>query len=268
MAFRDLFPAPGAVIGMVHLLPLPGSPGWAGSMDAVFDRACADARTWAEAGADALMVENFGDEPFFPDAVEPHTVAAMALAVRAVREAAAGTPVGVNVLRNDACAAMGIAAASGARFIRVNVHAGAMLADQGILQGRAHETLRLRKALGADVLILADVMVKHAVPLAPMEIEDAARDTFHRGKADALVVSGAATGRPTDPEQLRRVRAAVPEAPLCVGSGTTAENVAALLRSADAVIAGTSAKVGGLPHNPVDLVRARALVAAAREVKG
>jgi len=267
MRFHDLSHQSKPIIGMVHLLPLPGSPGWGGSMDAVLDRAAADARAWAEAGADALMVENFGDAPFFPDVVEPHTVAAMALAVRAA-VAAAALPVGVNVLRNDARAALGIAAVTGASFIRVNVHTGAMVTDQGILQGilqgYAHETMRLRLALAAPVLLFADVLVKHAVPLGETSLEQAAADTFERGLADALIVSGVATGRPTPLADVERVKRALPEAPVLVGSGVTAESIGALLHASDGVIVGTAAKVDGLARNPVSPERARALVQAAR----
>lgn len=259
MYCSELFSIKKPVIGMVHLLPLPGSPQWGGDMDALIAQAVADARTWVEGGANALMVENFGDVPFFPDTVPPYTVAAMALAVRAVREAAP-IPVGVNVLRNDARAALGIAAVTGAGFIRVNVHTSAMLADQGILQGQAHETLRLRQALAAPVGIFADVLVKHAAPLAPVSLEQAARETYSRGMADALIVSGAATGQPTSLEEVRRVKTAVPEAPLLVGSGVNELNVAALLEFADAVIVGTSVKVGSITTNPVSLQRVRTLM--------
>lgn len=266
MRFCSLFPVEKPVIGMVHLLPLPGSPGWAGNLEAVLERAVADARAWASEGADGLLVENFGDAPFFPDAVEPHTIAAMTLAVQAVRQAVP-LPVGVNVLRNDARAALGIAAVAGARFIRVNVHTGAMVTDQGVLTGRAHETLRLRRALEARVCILADVLVKHAAPLGPIALELAARDTFFRGKADALVVSGEATGEPTPLCDVQRVKRAVPEAPVLIGSGVSADNVAELLSAADGVIVGSSAKVDGIAHNPVDPERVRALMQAVRAAR-
>src|SRR5207245_839512 len=101
-----------------------------------------------------------------------------------------GKPVGVNVLRNDACAALGIAATVGAAFIRVNVHSGVAASDQGILEGRAAETLRLRDALGVPVAIWADVHVKHARPLDSEDVARAAEDAVERGLADAILVSG------------------------------------------------------------------------------
>jgi len=256
-----------AVIGMVHLRALPGSPRWAGSMEAVIEAALADAGALAEGGADALLVENHGDMPFAPGRVDAATVAAMAVAVRKIREAVP-LPFGINVLKSDALSALAVAAATGARFVRVNVHVGAVVADQGLLVSSAHDSLRYRRLLGLDVKILADVQAKHGVPLAPVPIEQEARDCVSRGLADGLVVSGAATGEPTPKADLERVRGAVPDVPLLVGSGATAETAAELLAIADGLIVGTAVKRDGLLANPVDPRRVRRLVEAARRARG
>jgi len=205
-------------VGVVHLLPLPGAPTPGPGLEGVLERAAADARALAAGGCDAVIVENLGDAPFSAGAVDPFIVAAMTRAVAAVQRAAPGLGIGVNVLRNDAAAAVGIAAASGAGFVRINVHTGAMVTDQGLIEGRARDTLLLRRRLGADVAIVADVLVKHAVALGAWTLEDAARDAAHRGRADALVVSGSGTGRPTSPDDVDRVRAVAP-VPVWVGSG-------------------------------------------------
>lgn len=252
------------VIGMVHLVPLPGSPRWAGSMRDVIAAALADARALIDGGVDALLVENFGDAPFTAGRVEPATVAAMSVVVAEVRREFPRTRLGLNVLKNDARAALGVAAAVGAEFIRVNVHAGAVLADQGVVQSDAYGTLRDRRLLGVDVAIVADVGGKHAVPLAPVETEQMARDLVHRGLADALVVSGAATGQATPLGEVKRVRSAVPDVPLLIGSGVTAETAAELLSVADGLIVGTSVKRDGDVRQPVDRARVEKLVAAAR----
>jgi membrane complex biogenesis BtpA family protein len=248
-------------IGVVHLLPLPGSPRWAGDFDAVIDHATADARAYAAGGAGAVIVENFGDVPFTRRAVPPETIAAMAAAGRAVR-AAVRLPLGFNVLRNDARAALALCAACGGSFIRVNVHTGAMLTDQGVIEGDAFDTLRVRRLLCPRALILADVHVKHATPLAPQPIEIAARDTLERGLADALIVSGTGTGTAADLDDVARVRDACPSARILVGSGTTAANVRRYLRQADGVIVGTALKRPGGVHQPVDRKRVAALARA------
>ena len=252
-----------AVIGMVHLRALPGSPRWAGSMEALVQAALEDARALADGGVDALLVENYGDVPFTTGRVDSATVAGMAVVIGEIKRAVT-LPVGVNVLKSDALSALAVAAAAGGRFVRVNVHVGAVVADQGILESGAYDSLRYRRLLGLDIRILADVQAKHGMPLAPIPLEQEARDCVSRGLADGLVVSGAATGEPTPMNDLKRVRGAVPHVPLLVGSGATPETAAALLSIADGLIVGTAVKRDGILANPVDPGRVRRLVEAAR----
>jgi uncharacterized protein len=252
------------LIGMVHVAPLPGSPRWDGSMERVVAAAVADARTLIEGGMDALLIENHGDAPFTPGRVEAATVAALAVVAREVRAALPGATLGINVLKNDARSALAVACAVGARFIRVNVHAGAVVADQGLVQSDAYGTLRDRRLLGADVQIFADVGGKHAMPLAPVDLEQHARDLRNRGLADGLVVSGPATGAATPLADIKRVRGAVPDVRILVGSGATPDTAAELLSIADGLIVGTSLKRNGDVTAPVDSERVRRLVAAAR----
>ena len=268
MDFTELFEAEQPLVGMVHLPALPGAPEYAGDRRAVRGEAISDAVALFDSGFDAVMIENFGDAPFYPDEVPKHTVAEMtALA----REFSIGIdrPFGVNVLRNDAEAALSVAAAAGGAFVRVNVHTGVRASDQGWLAGRAHETMRLRDRIDADVAVLADVAVKHSA--APVERDTAqlARETIERGLADGLVVSGPETGEPADAEELERVVAARdatdPEVPVLVGSGVTPANAAALLDIADGAIVGTATKAAGETTNPVDPERAAALVDAVKE---
>jgi len=254
-----------SLIGMVHLLPLPGSPRFGGSFDQVLVRAVEDARALTGAGFSALMVENFGDDPFFADEVPPVTVAAVTAAVNAV-QAAVTVPIGVNVLRNDAIAALGIAAVTGAAYIRVNVLTGTMFTDQGTIQGKAAAVVRERMRLCPDTLILADVFVKHASPPPGLSIERAGADTWERGGADALIVSGQGTGTEPDFDQARRLRQALPEARILIGSGATPANLTRLAQAANGAIVGTSVKVGGHAAGAVDPARASALVKAASQV--
>ena len=170
------------MIGVIHLPALPGTAQHALSTDAIVERALADARTLHEAGFHALIVENYGDIPFVPGALPPASLAGMAVVADPVRHACP-LPFGINALRNDALAALGIAAACGAEFIRVNVHCGVAATDSGMIEGRAAETLAYRRQLGADVAILADVHVKHAKPVNEPDIARCADDTAHRALA-------------------------------------------------------------------------------------
>ena len=238
---------------MIHLKPLPGSPEYCGDLDHVERAAITDANTLLAGGVDALMVENFGDVPF-QKKVETVTVAAMTRIIRSIVELSS-VPVGVNVLRNDPLAALAIAAATDASFIRVNVHIGAMVTDQGLIEGQAAETLRLREMLDLDVAILADVGVKHATPFDEQwTLEQEAKDAWHRGLADALIVSGNGTGNPTSRVDIERVKNAVQDAPLIVGSGVTCESLPDLSLDC-AWIVGTALKRDGKAENEVELTQ-------------
>jgi membrane complex biogenesis BtpA family protein len=248
------------VIGMVHVDALPGAPRYGGSMQPVIDAAMRDARALRGGRCDAIAFENFGDRPFFKDAVPAETVAAL---TRVIVEVVAEVKLrfGVNVLRNDAASAISIAAATGASFIRVNVHTGAMLTDQGIIEGCAAETLRKRAALARELLIFADHMVKHATPIVAMDETQSAKDLRHRGLADAVIISGAETGAEPDRGSFGTLRDALPDVPILIGSGLTETN-ASTFAAADGAIVGTWIKIGGRVDAPVDPDRVARLVAA------
>jgi len=230
----------------------------------VIEFAVTDARAYERGGAHALFIENFGDVPFTKGSVAPETIAAMAAAGRAVRQSV-NLPFGFNVLRNDARAALALCAVCGGSFVRINVHTGAMLTDQGLIEGNAYETLRYRQRLCPQARILADVHVKHAVPLGNWTIEDAARDTVERGLADALIVSGAGTGLAAELADVERVRRTAPATKILLGSGVTLANLRDFLPVVDGFIVGTSLKVGGKVSNPVDPKRVAALARAIRK---
>ncbi len=293
------------LVGMVHLPALPGAPGFDGDRGAVRDAALRDARAldgvsasdnrkradgssdersesdggeWTGGprgssgeqsepdggGVDAVLVENFGDAPFYPDDVPDHVVAEMTAITDAVRREVS-VPVGVNVLRNDAAAAVSVAAATKASFVRVNVHVGARVTDQGVVEGRAHETMRLRDRLDADVAVLADVAVKHSAPLGDVPFERAVEETVERGLADGVVVSGAGTGDAVALDRLETAAAVLADrdAAVFAGSGVTPETVGDVLGAADGAIVGTALKADGETTGPVDRDRVADLVAAA-----
>ena len=255
-----------AFIGVIHLPPLPGAPRWAGNLNAVLEQAEREALTLAEGGADGIIVENFGDAPFRIGRVEPETVAAMTRAVDRVAQSV-DLPVGVNMLRSDALSALAVAAAAGARFIRVNIHYGTMAADEGLTTGEAYETLRRRRLLAVeDIAILADTLVKHAVPLGAVDLGLMARETAYRGLADGLIVTGPVTGQPAVAAEVAAVRDAVPDRLLLVGSGVTAANANQFLPYADGAIVGTSLKKDGIITNPIDPARVREMAAVMRGV--
>lgn len=267
-SLRDLFGVDAPVIGMVHLWPLPGAPGYTGyGMDALIEAALADARALVRGGVDGLIVENMWDLPFYVGtAVPPEESACQAVAARAVVEEVA-VPVGINVVHNGGVVALAIAVAAGARFIRVCLLTGAQVWDTGEFDhGCAAELLRKRKELHAEqVKLLCDVDKKHAVRFPGIDLATHIEWTEFYG-ADALIVSGRMTGDAPDVDKVRAAKE-LAHRPVLVGSGATEENIGAFLRWADGVIVGSSLKRDGDPTNPVDEERVKRFVEAARSAR-
>ena len=250
MKFTDVFKSPKSVIACIHLLSLPGSPIYDGNIRKIYDTALRETEIYQKHGIRAIIVENFRDMPFYADQVPAETIAAMSSIIREIVNHFDGV-VGVNVLRNDAKAAMSIATATQADFIRVNVHTGAAVTDQGLIQGKAAETLRLRSALQSKVLILADVNVKHASPLASRSTEIETKDISERGLADGIIITGSRTGSEADLKELGIVKQNT-KLPIIVGSGIHLENLKPTLQSTDGMIVGSYFKKNGVASNLVD----------------
>lgn len=262
---KRLFGCYKPIIGVVHLLPLPGAPKFKNNFDEVITRAKQDAIALENGGVNGIIVENYGDIPFKPE-VGLETVAAMTYVAGEVTKAIK-LPFGINVLRNDAKAALAIATAVGAKFIRINVHTDAMVTDQGLIEGKAYETLRYRRTLNENINIFADIFVKHAAPAYLRPIETVAYDTAYRGLADALIVTGSSTGKPPLPEDVVKVKKAVPDKPVIAGSGISEKNVKKILENADGAIVGTSFKFNAITENPVDEKRVKKLVKMVKQLR-
>jgi len=259
----QIFQTPNPIIGVVHLLPLPTSPLWGGSLKTVIDRAEREATALASGGVDGIIIENFFDAPFTKERVDPAVVSAMSLIIHRLKQMVM-LPMGINVLRNDAHSGLAIATCTGAQFIRVNVLTGVMATDQGLIEGCAHELLRYRRELGSEVKIFADVLVKHARPLSSPNLTVAVQDTIERGLADAVILSGWATGSPPSLEDLELAKAAAGSTPVFVGSGADLDNVAKLMQAADGVIVSSSLKRHGKRDQPIDPNRVSRFVEATR----
>ena len=256
-----------ALVGVIHLPALPTAPLHHLSIDELCEVAARDAQAIATAGFDAAILENFGDAPFERDHVPMATVAVMTRLVLEARRAAPQLRFGVNVLRNDPIAACAVALAADASFVRVNVHVGARVADQGIIEGNAAATLRARRAMGAERIgIWADVDVKHSAPLAPYPLDQEVEDVVHRGLAEAVLVTGSGTGKRVDLAKLERVCRAAGSHPVYVASGV---GPAALgeIRDAGAhgVIVGSCLRADGKAGGPIDVERAAAFATAWRQ---
>ncbi len=261
---RYLPPARG-LVGMIHVGALPGTPRSARSVRELSARAAGEARTLAAAGFDAILIENMHDAPYLGGGIGPEITAAMTACAIAARDAAPDLPLGVQILAAANHEALAVALAAGGRFVRVENYVFAHTADEGLMAtASAGPLLRYRRAIGAEhVAVFADIKKKHAAHAltADVSIAEIAR-AARFFEADALIVTGAATG---EAAALGEIEAAARAAPLPVlaGSGVTPENVDRILATARAVIVGSWIKEGGDWRNPVDPDRAHAMVHAA-----
>lgn len=268
-ALEALFPVRKPVIGVIHLKPLPGAPRYDGQpVREIYAAAAEDARTLAAGGIDGIIVENASDLPFArPDDIGPETVAALTAACIEVRNAV-DTPIGITCVANGAIPALAIAKAVGARWVRVNQWVNAYVANEGFLNGPAPQALRYRSMIGArDVAIFADVHVKfgaHAIT-ADRSIAEQATDA-EWFDADILIATGTRTGNPTQPAEVREVRAGT-NLPVVVGSGLAPEQVPDLFAVADGAIVGQWLKHDGRWWNPVDSRRVERLMNAVRKTR-
>ncbi len=257
----SLFGEPRALIGVVHVGALPGTPSSCESVAGIAAQAAAEARIYAEAGFHGLIIENMHDRPYLKSAVGPEIAAAMAVIGAAVRQTVA-LPLGIQVLAGANECSLAVAHACGASFIRVEGYVFAHVADEGLMESSAGRLLRYRRAIGADAIrIFADIKKKHSAHAITAEVdivETAKAAEFFQ--ADAVIVSGVATGTPADASEVRAVSQAV-GIPTVLGSGITPQNIGSY-ETADAFIVGSSVKQGGLWSNPLDESRARELVRA------
>jgi hypothetical protein len=270
MDVKRVFHTSKPVVGMVHLKPVPGSPFFQGDISEIRRCMIEDGSKPVDGGVDALLMENYGDFPYYPDNVPKHVVAFMTALAKEIKRLF-DLPMGISVLRNDSLAAISIASAVSGEFIRVNIHIGARVTDQGIIEGRAFETLRLRKSLNYSVSILADVFVKHSFPIGEESFEDSFRDLVERGRADGIIVSGKATGEEVNMEELKkaielRSRMKIKH-PIFVGSGVNLKNVEKILDIADGVIVGTFFKEREITTNPVDANKVKEFMDKVRNLR-
>jgi membrane complex biogenesis BtpA family protein len=258
---RSIFGVPRALIGVIHVAALPGTPAGRWSVAEIVDSAVEEARIYAAGGFHGLTIENTHDRPYLKGAVGPEITAAMAVIGAEVRRAV-GLPLGVQILAGANTACLAVAQACGAAFVRVEGFVFAHVADEGLIESTAGELLRYRRAIGADgIRIFTDIKKKHSAHAITADVdlvETAKAAEFFQ--SDGVIVSGLATGLPTDPDEVRAVSAAV-AIPTLVGSGVTPENLAGLA-AADALIVGSSVKEGGVWCNRLDERNVRAIAVA------
>jgi uncharacterized protein len=262
---NSLFGVKRALIGVVHVQALPGTPANRLDVRAIASIAVDEAGAYQDAGFNGVMIENTHDRPYLKGAVGPEIVAAMSVIGSEIRRAVK-LPLGIQVLAGANSSSLAVAHACGASFVRVEGFVFAHVADEGLIQASAGTVLRYRRSIGADsVRVFADVKKKHSAHAITADVDIAetakAAEFF---MVDGVIVSGVSTGQPTEPDDVASVSAAV-SIPTLVGSGITAENIGNY-PEADALIVGSSIKDEGLWSNPIRLDRAGALVNAFHDI--
>lgn len=258
-----------AMIGMVHVGALPGTPRAKDTIDKLVSQCVNEARILAESGFDAIIIENMHDAPYVHgDRLGPEIVAAMTRVGVAVR-AAVSLPLGVQVLSGGNRHAIAVAHAVGGAFIRCENFVFSHVADEGLLaEAEAGPLLRYRRSIGAgSVRVFCDIKKKHAshALTADLSIADCAEAAAFFG-ADGIILTGVATGQPASLNDVAEARHAV-SLPVLVGSGVCPESVGPLFEHADALIVGSAIKHEGIWSNAVDPARCEAIIRAANAVR-
>lgn len=268
-ALTQMFGVNKPIIGMVHSLPMPGSPRFKKfNLDEVYQFGIEEALRLKEGGVDGIMLENAWDLPFAkPDEIGSETVAAMAVLGWQIREAT-GLPLGINILANAGMASLATAKACKAQFIRLNQWANAYVANEGFIEGKSGQIMRYRSWIEADdVKVLADVHVKHGshAIVADRSLAEQARDSEFFD-ADILIATGQRTGDTTPLTEIKGIQEAV-TLPVIVGSGLTAENAPEILAVADGAIVGTSIKSEGVWWEQISVERLKTLMAVVQDIR-
>lgn len=247
-----------AIVGMIHVRALPGTPRADSPLESVIAAAAHEARLYAEAGLDALLIENMHDVPYLGGTVGPEIVAAMTAVGVAVRREVS-RPLGVQILAGANREALAVALACGAEFVRVENFTYAHVADEGLMPtADAGPLLRYRRQIAAEhIAVLADIKKKHAshAITADVPLAEAARTAAFFG-ADGVVVTGVATGQPAAADDVRAVREAI-DVPVAIGSGLTPDNLPEYWPHADLFIVGSCFKCDGHWARDLDPARVR-----------
>ena len=262
MTVKELF-AKKCIIGMVHLLPLPGTLNYDGNVDRIYEQAVADAKALEAGGASALIVENMNDVPA-PIELSPEQFAFLAAAAAKVKDIVK-IPVGIDAAFCDWKASIAIAKAVKADFVRLAVFVDQVVIASGQVDPCCREAVKYRKELGAeDILFLCDAQVKHSfMKVDTISLIESAKMAEENG-ADAIIVTGASTGQATPIDMIKCVREVV-KVPVLAGSGFSAENCVSQLPFIDGAIVGSSFKDGGVLTNPIDVNRVMRLMKTVRD---
>jgi uncharacterized protein len=249
-----------AVLGMVHLAPLPGTPFHEeGSLSRIIDTAVGSACALAEGGADGCLVQTV-DRVYSPgEDSDPARTAAMAVIVNAIAQATGEEfQIGVQLMRNALKSSLAVAKVAGGSYIRAGALVGATLTAHGMVEARPLEVMEYRAKISArHVKIIAEVESMHFRWFGEdRPVAEVARAAVGTG-ADAVALCHRDEDRVL--QMITAVRQAAPETPVILAGYTSHQNAARLLAAADGAFVGTCLERGGW-GGQIDPARVRAYV--------
>ena len=266
--FKSLFKTEKPIIGMVHVMPLPGTPKYQGSLQQIIDFACREAETLLTGGVDGIQIENQFDRPYLkPSDIGYETIAYMS-SITSTISRLVNIPYGVHIMMNGVEQAIAVAHSCNAKWVRVYELANAYISNSGAIEAAGPKALRYRRMLGADdVMVFGDFHVKHGSHFVVQDrsIEELAHDVEACG-GDALILTGTSTGKAPEVEDARQIQKAS-SLPLFIGSGFTLGNAPQFLPYIDGVIVGSALKQDGILENPTDPDRVKKMMDVVRQYR-
>lgn len=242
-----------AVIGMIHVRALPGSPKSQLSVPELVEHACKEATIYQKCNVDGVIIENMFDVPYvMGDQVGPEVTAVMTRISSEIKKILGKMPCGVQVLSGNNFSATAVALAAGLQFVRAESFVFAHIADEGLMQACAGPLLRYSKNIGTtDVLYFTDIKKKHSSHAITSDVSLAqmAKDAAFF-LSDGVIITGTETGVPPDAQDLIDVKK-TSDLPVIIGSGVTISNVEDYI-DADALIIGSHFKTNGHWRNELD----------------
>ena len=239
------------IIGMIHVLALPGTPNHKMSLDEISALAIEEAKKYETAQVDAIIIENMHDVPYLKGQVGPEIIAGMTVVAKAIRDAVC-LPLGIQILAGANKEALAVAKAANLDFIRAEGFVFGHVADEGYIDSCAGELMRYRKMIDADsVKVFTDIKKKHSSHAITSDVDIV--ETAHAAEfflSDGLIITGSSTGKAVDIKELDALKDSVNK-PILIGSGITAENISEYWNYADAFIVGSHFKKNGFWMNPI-----------------
>ena len=168
---------------------------------------------------------------------------------------------GINILPNDIVTAYELAAAYKLDFIQFDYVAGSY---ERTAPFDYQNFWRFRTRF-PEIKILGGVWPKYYEPVKSSNLSEDIIDA--QNNCDAIVVTGAGTGKETPLDKIIQFKRMVGTTPLIIGAGLTPENVAEQLVHADGAIVGSTFKKLGKTTNPVNRELVREFMSEVKKIR-